>query len=130
MFSLSFSEDFTVHVAFYSCNIYYTDTLKISEEILINLLKSTTALYVHPSCQCNSNSRKLPVELKPEILLKNLSVCGSAHETIIKAHSNVAVSQHIPLFLEMLTSKFNEELARLNIIAQDVSEKTNNYLKI
>ncbi len=111
MFSIYFSGVSEIHLTFNSTDLYYIDTIKISERILDNIQKSIFALYI-----LQKNSEQVTQSMKkPELLLRELSKCVNTFREIVKVHSGNrdVIPQDIPMFIELLTSKFTEELNRL-----------------
>lgn len=116
MFSMDFSQESQIHLTFNATKVYYVMTIKIAEKILDNIQKSILDLYCR---QQNSVSADKP-QANPEALLRGLSTCANIHANILKLHSGTreAIRQDIPMFIELLTSKFDEELKRLEETAK------------
>lgn len=117
MFSLNVINDSEVYITFYSGNIYYANCFKVSGELLTNLQKRMSDLYSHPDCQTGSQSKP-----EPEILLRNIAVSVKAHEDNVRADLTInGLLQCASPFIKSLTSKFAEELKRLNSNTQDTA---------
>ncbi|MBA3661063.1 MAG: hypothetical protein H0W64_05025 [Gammaproteobacteria bacterium] len=116
MFAISFDQESKVHLTFNSNNIYYATSIKLTEEILDHLKESILKLYLNRNCHPDTKSFA-----NPKALLSDLSSCVTTHVNIIKAYSTTreAIRQNIPMFIELLTSKFNDELQRLEEIIKE-----------
>ncbi len=118
MFSMNVNEESQIHLTFNSTNLYYVATIQITEKILGNIHESICDLYCR---QQDSDSVAKPMP-NPEALLREISTCANIHANIVKAHSGTrdAIHQNIPMFIELLTSKFNEELKRFEVTTKKI----------
>lgn len=113
MFSLNINQaSREVDISFNSGAIYYTSSAEITEASLENINQKILQLYMHPKCQTDSKIRANPKEL-----LREFATCVTINENVIKtARGTVeSVRENIPIFIELLASKIDEELKRLDV---------------
>lgn len=113
MFSLSINQTSReVDITFNSGAIYYTNSVQITEALLENINKKILQLYMHPKCQIDSAIRPNPKEL-----LREFATCVTINENLIQTALGTidSVRKNIPVFIELLVSKIDEELKRLDV---------------
>ena len=113
-FSLMFKKN-KVELIFDSNNIIYTQKLEIDENILKSIKENIKNLYDLNPCCTNNN---------PSFLLKDIRTCVNMHTTIIHTYSGEwdAVRQYIPLFIETLSTKFDDEVKRVKKVKEDLGD--------
>lgn len=117
MFSLNINQaSRAVDISFNSGPVHYTISVEITEASLENLNQKILQLYKHPKCQIDSK-----ITINPEELLRQFARCATFNEDVIKAARRTmeSVRENAPIFIELLASKINEELIKL-----DVGEET------
>lgn len=112
IFSLNIYDDSLLHITFNANQIYYSDKIKIDDELLNNFNKVILSIYSQPALLSGGLNRQI---IDPTSLLADINSCAIIHSEIIEAHagSRESIHQNIPLFIELLTHKLNAELERL-----------------
>ncbi|MFA6303611.1 MAG: hypothetical protein WC627_10855 [Legionella sp.] len=112
MFSLGINQTSReADLSFNAGAVYYTNSVKITGALFENINKKIFKLYRHPRFQTNSEIRSNPREL-----LREFATCATIHENLIQtAHGTAdSIRQNIPVFIELLVSKIDAELIRLD----------------